>query len=213
MNFSSFYPNDSQYKAKQRQVAGEHKMKKHALLIITTALMVLAGWWIYSTTTTINQQIEQTQSQQVDQPETAKASNIHIVETENGKKIWELTADKAVYENENAQLTNVKGKFFDDNNEILVTFEAPVGNYVEQIKKVSLQKGASVIHPRTETSIESEEMFWTGGSDNITAHGNVKVVKKNLVTSHADKSIFTTDFDSIKLEGNTYSEINISGKV
>lgn len=189
-------------------------MKRHALLIISIAFAALLVWWVYSSTADINRQIQESvETQQNDEGDSATAEKLHIVETENGKKIWELTADKAVYEDENAQLINIKGKFFDEDDKILVTFEAPLGSYVEELKKVSLQDGAYVIHPGTETTVESKEMFWFSGSDDITAVGEVRVVKKNMVTSYADKSIFSTDFDSIKLQGNTYSEINISGKV
>lgn len=188
-------------------------MKKTWIIGTGVIVSILLIWWVVNTTSEINQNIEQSYGNESQNSEqSANAENLHIVETESGKKIWELTADKAVYSDKNAKLTNVKGKFFDEDDKILLTFEAPEGNYIEQDHKLSLNNGALIKNPDQKISIESEKMYWTNDNkEGIIAEGNVKVVKENYINSFADKSTFSTDFNSIKLEGNTRSELNMSG--
>ncbi|MEW5820336.1 MAG: LPS export ABC transporter periplasmic protein LptC [Cyanobacteriota bacterium] len=187
-------------------------MKKNGIIIISIIVIALIVWWVVSSTVEINKDIEKSYNSETSTvEESAQAENLHIVETESGKKIWELTADKAVYSHKNAKLTNIKGKFFGEDNKVLLTFEAPEGNYIEKEHKLSLNKGAFIQEPNEKISIHSETMYWTKENDNITAEGNVKVIKANFITSYADKTIFSTDFNNIKLEGNTFSELNMSG--
>lgn len=187
-------------------------MKPHWLTIAGIALFLVAIWWIVANTSAINKQIEQSaDKKQNNVTESAQAKNLHIVETEKGKKVWELTADKAVYNNNNAKLTNVKGKFYNENDKILLTFEAPIGNYIQEKHRLSLNEGALVLHPEANISIASKTMFWSNQSKDITAEGDVKIIKKGFGTSYGDKTTFSLDFSKISIEGNTYSELNFSG--
>ena len=187
-------------------------MQKRWLVIVGIIVAVLIAWWAYTTTIEINQDI---QKSSVDNPtnakikENAEAENLHIVDTKSGKKIWELVADKAIYTDKNAKLINVKGQFFSDNNKVLLTFEAPEGNYVEKLHQLSLNNGAKIQNPDELITISSDTMSWSNDSDDITAEKGVVVDKNGKLKSHADKCIFSTDFTSIKLEGNTYSELKM----
>lgn len=189
-------------------------MQKRWLVIVGIIVVALITWWAFSTTSEINQQIEKSNIDNTSNSElneSAKAENLVITETESGKKIWELVADKAIYTNKNARLINVRGKFFSDDNKIMLTFKAPEGNYVEKLHQLSLNKGALIQHPDEHITISSDTMSWTNENDSITAEKDVVVDKNGKLKSHADKCIFSTDFTNIKLEGNTYSELNMQG--
>ncbi|MGD9580805.1 MAG: LPS export ABC transporter periplasmic protein LptC [Vampirovibrionia bacterium] len=187
-------------------------MQKRWLVLVGIIVGALILWWAVNTTSEINQEIQKSSvenSSNSESSENAEAKNLHIVETESGKKVWELTADKAIYSDKNAKLINVRGKFFSDNNEILLTFKAPEGNYVEKFHQLSLNKGAYVQHPEEHITISSDTMYWSNEKDDITAEKDVVVDKNGKLKSRADKCIFSTDFTNIKLEGNTYSQLSM----
>lgn len=187
-------------------------MNKKWLIVIGVVIIITITSWVAITTFEINKKIEFTlQQSHKNSSEKAKAKNLHIMETESGKLLWELTADMATYANNDAKLTNIKGKFYNKDNKILLTFQAPVGKYIQESHKLSLNKGVLVNHPEAKISIESQTMTWTNKSTDIIATGNVKVVKEGFGVSYADKGTFATDFSKISIEGNTYSEINVSG--
>lgn len=187
-------------------------MNKKYLIIAGVALFLLLTAWVVLNTNEINKEIEQDVVKKGHNiTETARAKSLHIVETEEGKKVWELTADNAIYSSKNASLTNVKGKFFDENDKVLLTFKAPVGSYVEAKHQLSLDKGALVLHPDKNISIASKTMSWSNNSKDIIAEGKVKIVKQGFGTSYGDKTTFSVDFSKISIEGNTYSEIDFSG--
>jgi LPS export ABC transporter protein LptC len=184
-------------------------MKKKWLPIIIIIVLILSSWWILTNTSEINKKIDQSaENAEADKPETIQAKNIHIVETEQGKKIWELTAKRAVYHNKDARLHNITGQFYGDQDTILLNFKAPEGNYIQEEHKLSLDKGAEVKHPDEKISISSDTMYWTNKSDKIFAEGQVKIVKEGFGISYGEKTTFTSDFKNIKIEGNTYSELS-----
>lgn len=184
-------------------------MNKKWIVITALGFCFLISWWVVSNTNEINQKIDQSiENNKNNISEKLEAKNLHIVETDKGKKIWELTADSAVYGNDNAKLSNVKGQFYGEDDEIVLNFKAPVGNYVEEKHQLSLNDGAVINHPNEKIFISSETMYWSNDTDNITAEGKVKVVKEGFGTSYGDKTIFSSDFNNIRLEGNTYSELS-----
>jgi len=187
-------------------------MKKHWLVIIVLVLFALITWWIINSTNKINKEIEKSAiKNETEQQEKAQAENLHITETQKGKKIWELTADKAYYIDKNINLTNIKGKFFNDKNKILITFTAPEGNYKQEEHKLTLLKGVKATHPEAKMLIVSDSMYWNNKSTEIIAESKVKIVKEGFGTCYGDKANFAIDFSKISLTGNTYSQLNFAG--
>jgi LPS export ABC transporter protein LptC len=190
-----------------------YSMNKKLFILLGFAILGLITWWVIASTSEINKRIDQTVDvNKTDPVETVTAKGIHIIETDNGKKVWELKADQASYEDKNAKLINIKGKFFDDGDKLMLIFEAPLGVYAQENHHVSLQDGAKVMHPQEHISITSDIMSWSNESREITAEGKVKVVKEGFGTSYGDKTIFSSDFNKITLIGNTYSELNFGKK-
>jgi LPS export ABC transporter protein LptC len=184
-------------------------MKKIWLTLAGIMIVALVVWWVVVNTDEINKKIENSSElQNTSASETIQAKEIHIIETDQGKKVWELIADNATYEDKNVELSNVKGKFFGEGDELMLTFESPLANYIQEKHHVSLQQGAKVQHPLEKITITSDTMHWDNKSKEITAQGNVKVAKEGFGTSYGDKTIFSSDFNKIRLEGNTYSELS-----
>ena len=187
-------------------------MKKNTLIIIILVIIGFITWWITNSTNKINKEIEQSlKNQKTTQHEKAQAENLHITETQKGKKIWELTADKAFYADKNINLTKIKGKFFDENNKVIIIFESPVGNYIQEEHKLSLTNSVKAIYPEAKISIVSDKMYWNNKSTDIIAENKVKIIKEGFGTCYGDKAKFSIDFSKIALEGNTYSELNFAG--
>lgn len=187
-------------------------MKKWLLISVVAAISIFVVFWIVNSSNEINNQIEKSvNTHKKETNEKAVANNINIIETQFGKKLWDLKADKAVYENKNALLTNISGQFYDDKGKILLIFKAPQGNYIQDKHELSLNKNITIEQKQANIILNAETVSWTNKNPLIIAKGKIKIVKKGFGTSYSDKAIFSKDFTKISLEGNTYTEVNFSG--
>ena len=135
--------------------------------------------------------------------ENANVENIIITETKNGQKFWELYAQEGQYDStkSNAELTNIKGYFY-NNNKMVLTFTSPQAHYSVKNKEIKLLGRPQAV-TESKIYISSDEMTWSDVEDKIKAKGSVKIIKMPKFAAKADNALFSPDFSKIKIIGNT----------
>ncbi len=138
-------------------------------------------------------------------------NNVTITITEADHKKWELRVKKAIYfkDRSGAQLEGVTGDFFDDAGQPVATFEAPMGEYFDEDKKVTLTQGV-VVESTSEDGgrLSAPSMTWSARSDEITASGGVEMNMGGYAKAHAERCQFALDFSRVSLFGRARSEID-----
>lgn len=146
---------------------------------------------------------------EVEQIEKAKGQTITLTETEGGRRKWVLKMKEIKYSKDNslAQLIEINGLVYGDNNAILFAFNAPEGQYHKEKNQILLHKGAKMISPEAKIKIQAKEMSWSSKGKQIQASGNIQMEKSGFASSKAQHAIIAMDFSKIQLSGGVTSTL------
>lgn len=141
--------------------------------------------------------------------------NASFIVTEGKVKKWKLDAATAIYSENNSQadLSQVKGEFYDVTGKPVLKFSAPKGTYTTKNNAVTLSGG--VIAESTQQvgqggkggKLIAPKMVWSAKSDQVTASGGVELTFPQG-KSTAQTCRFTLDFSNISLEGGVTSALS-----
>jgi LPS export ABC transporter protein LptC len=186
-------------------------MNRSAVLVaFILALSVAGGAALYFSgqqTQKAAQQASQSNSKKTEaSKETAVGQNVSFTFTESGRKKWEMMVEVAHYDHEGteAELTGVKGQFYNPDGKILATFAAPKGHYNGESNQFRLTGGV-VIEGKSDDAMNltGDTLDWGSGQAQITVSGNVVVTTPDSGRSTAQRCQFTPDFRYIQLSGGT----------
>lgn len=139
--------------------------------------------------------------------------NVSFTVTEGEIKKWKLNAVKAIYNQDRseADLTDVKGTFYDKKGVPVLTFTAPLGHYASRNNAVILTGGVfakalQVKKGEVAGELRAPRMLWDAKNNQVTASGGAEL---NFAQgkSLAQVCRFTLDFSSVALEGDVSSTI------
>ena len=197
-------------------------------MIALLLLIFGGGWAIWNAEQKVAPPADTTQTG-AKSDATMVGQNVSFTVTEGAVKKWKLEAEKAVYNKTrtSAQLSQVKGEFYNDQGDPVLQFNAPTGQYTNKNNEVILSGGV-VAHstngviqqapavnkaesstPATGNSggqLLAPTMRWGAKTKGVSASGGVELTfpegKSTAQTCH-----FTLDFSKITLEGGVASSI------
>ncbi|MCE3235053.1 MAG: hypothetical protein K0Q50_1233 [Vampirovibrio sp.] len=140
--------------------------------------------------------------------------NVSFTVTEGETKKWKLDAAHAIYNESHTQadLTDVKGEFYNAKGEPVLSFTAPKGQYTNKNNAVTLSGGVLAKSVKDTSSggkggtMKAPQMVWSAKTDLVTATGGTELTFPEG-KSTAQTCKFTLDFSNIELEGNVSSTI------
>ena len=141
--------------------------------------------------------------------------NVSFTVTEGAIKKWKIEAVKAIYNKTHttAQLTDVKGEFYDAQGKPVLQFTAPAGEYLNKNNTVTLTGGVvakssqQVGQGGKGGQMVAPTMTWNAKTNGVTASGGVELTFPEG-KSTAQVCRFTLDFSNIVLEGGVASSIS-----
>ena len=138
----------------------------------------------------------------------ALISGIILTETKDEKKYWEIYGETGRYDSKNgvAMLNNVIGNFYDDKNEVSMSFQSTNGTYNSVKKQITLYDDTFIVI-KDGTTLEADRLVWSGNDEPIIATGNVKITRNERLLTLADKVEISPDYEHFKVSGNTVSKI------
>ncbi len=189
--------------------------KKTFFSLLVLAVMGILSIWAFVMSKNMIGQIEISDSEKLGD-EQISIKELVITETKDGKKFWEVYADSGQYNNGNniALLYNIVGNFYQEGN-VVLSVVSPKAEYNNDTKEIKLFGGAEAANNKN-VFLNAREIRWAGSKNEITAAGNVKIIKEDEgIMTISDKSIFDTDFKNIQLSGDasTYVYPTIYGNL
>ena len=138
----------------------------------------------------------------------ALISGIILTETKDEKKYWEIYGETGKYDSKNgvAMLNNVIGNFYDDNNQVSMSFESTRGTYNEAKGQIILYDDTFVVI-KDGTTLRTDKLVWSGGSKPITAQGNVRITRNKQFLATAREVEISPDYEKFRIIGNAVSKI------
>ncbi len=133
---------------------------------------------------------------------------IILTETKDENKYWEIYGESGNYDSKNgiAMLNNVLGNFYNNNNEVSMSFESSRGTYNEKKGKIVLFDNTFVVL-KDGTTLRADRLEWSGNDKPIKAQGNIRITRNQQFLALAKKIEISPDYEHFKIEGNAVSKI------
>lgn len=175
--------------------------------VIAGLLIVFVMCWAFISAGIITCNFNRTQLKNQAGSQKINANGIIITETKNGTKYFEIYGEEGSYNNIDkiATLNNPVGNFYKD-NEVSMSFQSSKGSYDEKSRIITLYDNTYIVL-KDETSLEADNVIWSGADKDTIAQGNVKIKKKDELVASADKCIIRAGYDSFKIIGKTKTQI------
>ena len=133
-----------------------------------------------------------------------------LTEERDGKIIWELTCDKMRVDSltQDMELTNVRGKFFEDDK----TWELKAARGIyDRTEKIIYVEGDVIITNTDGDELHSEELSWLIDKEMLIAEGGITVTNKDGAKLTSDKLEWFTSADEKIVASGSVSVTNDDG--
>lgn len=164
--------------------------------------------WAFISAGVITHNFNRSQLQTDQDRQEAMINGIILTETKDEKKYWEIYGETGNYDSKNgvAMLNNVVGNFYDENNEVSMSFESSKGTYNEKKEQIILYEDTFIVL-KDLTTLRANKLVWSGKDIPIVAEGNVRITRKSDLLSTAKKVEISPDYNKFKIIGNTVSKV------
>ncbi len=174
------------------------------------ALVAIIGLlaWAFISAGVITHNFNRSQLQTDQDRQEALIHGIILTETKDEKKYWEIYGETGNYDSKNgiAMLDNVIGNFYDDDNQVSMSFESSKGTYNENKKQIILYEDTFIVL-KDLTTLKANKLVWSGRDIPVIAEGNVRITRQGQFLATAAKVEISPDYDKFKITGNTVSKI------
>lgn len=190
-------------KSKFENMSKKQKAYLGALICVISLLL-----WAFISAGVITHNFNRSQLQTDGERQEALIHGIILTETKDEHKDWELYGETGNYDSKNgiAMLDNVVGNFYDDNNEVSMSFESSKGSYNENKSQIILYDDTFIVL-KDLTTLKANKLVWTEGDVPIIAEGNVKITRDNQLVATAKKVEISPDYEKFKIIGNAVSKV------
>ena len=164
--------------------------------------------WAFISAGIITHNFNRSQLQTDQDRQEAMINGIILTETKDEKKYWEIYGETGNYDSKNGvdMLNNVVGNFYDENNEVSMSFESSKGTYNEKKEQIILYEDTFIVL-KDLTTLRANKLVWSGKDIPIVAEGNVRITRKSDLLSTAKKVEISPDYNKFKIIGNTVSKV------
>lgn len=181
--------------------------KRKAYFVAAATLVGIMLWaFIYAGIITRNFNRSQVAGQQDKQE--ALIHGIILTETKDDHKYWEIYGETGSYTSDNsiAMLDNCIGNFYDNENNVSMSFESTKGTYNSEKKQIILYQNTHIV-VKDGTSLEADRVVWSGDDQPITAKGNIRITRKDEFFATADEVQISPTYDDFKIIGKAVSKV------
>lgn len=182
--------------------------KKQKAYIGAFAVIVSLLLWAFISAGIITHNFNRSQLQTDQNRQEALIKGIILTETKDDKKYWEIYGESGNYDSKNgiAMLNNLVGNFYNDKNEVSMSFESSKGTYNEQKSQIILYEDTFIVL-KDLTTLRANKLIWSGKDMPIIAEGNVRITRGNDFIATASKVEISPDYDRFKITGNAVSKV------
>lgn len=164
--------------------------------------------WAFISAGVITHNFNRSQLQTDQDRQEASIDGIILTETKDEKKYWEIYGETGNYDSKNgvAMLNNVIGNFYDDENQVSMSFESSKGTYNEKKEQIILYEDTFIVL-KDLTTLRANRLVWSGKDIPTVAEANVRITRKNELLATADKVEISPNYEKFKIVGNAVSRV------
>lgn len=182
------------------------RKRKAYILALLTVIGILV--WAFVSAGVITHNFNRSQLATGEDKQEAMINGLILTETKEAEKYWEIYGETGSYDstNEVAMLNNVIGNFYDDNNEVSMSFESTHGTYNSKKNEIILYEKTKIVI-KDGTSLFANRLVWAGSQNPVKARGNVVIRRNDEFYATADEVEISPDYSSFKIIGHAVSKI------
>ncbi len=189
------------------------RIKKRKVAIVSVLLIIFISCiWAFVAANIITKSIKRDISSNDLEKQVVSIDSLLLTETKEGKKLWELYADKGEYESSSKIiiLTNIIANFY-QNGVVVASGKSTRGTYDTETKKVIIYNDSYIVY-KDGTSIRADLIQWEGKDKDIKAKDNVVVIKPNEFIIKSQEAVLTNNMTLFKVIGNVETKVYSNGK-
>ncbi|MBO6088164.1 LPS export ABC transporter periplasmic protein LptC [bacterium] len=181
--------------------------KQRAYFWVTFAVVGIL-LWAFVSAGVITRNFNRSQIQTDANRQEALIQGIILTETKDEHKYWEIYGETGNYDSKNgiAMLNNVIGNFYNENDEVSMSFESSKGTYNENKEQIILYDDTFIVL-KDLTTLKANKLEWSGTDKPVIAKGNVKITRNKDFLATAEEVEISPDYDKFKIIGNTVSKV------
>ena len=182
--------------------------KKQKAYIAAFGAIVGLLAWAFISAGVITHNFNRSQLQTDQDRQEAVIDGIIQKKKKNEKKYWEIYGETGNYDSKNgvAILNNVIGNFYDDDNQVSMSFESSRGTYNEKKGQIILYENTYIVL-KDFTTLRANRLVWSGKDIPTIAEGNVRITRKTELLATAKKVEISPDYEKFKIIGNAVSKV------
>lgn len=182
--------------------------RKRRAYLWAFVFMFLLIFWAFVSASIITHNFNRSKLQTDQNHQEALIHGIILTETKDDKKYWEIYGENGKYDSKSgiAMLDNVIGNFYDENNEVSMSFESSKGTYNENKEQIILYQDTFIVL-KDFTTLRADRLEWSGRDVPIIAKGNVQVSRNKEFIATAEEIEISPDYDKFKLIGQVESKV------
>ena len=183
------------------------KKKKAYLLAFAGFVGILL--WAFISAGVITHNFNRSQLSTDQDRQEALINGIILTETKDDKKYWEIYGETGTYDSTNgvALLDNCIGNFYDDNNEVTMSFESSKGTYNSKKTQIIMYNDTRIVI-KDGIMLEADRLTWTGRENPVIAKGNVRITRNGQFIATANEVEISPEYDKFKITGNAVSKMD-----
>ena len=185
--------------------------RKNKIFVIIAVIVAFACIWAFVSAGIITKGFREKLALNKLGMQELNIQNLLVTETKDGKKHWELFAEKGYYDNsgEKAVLEDIVGNFY-DKDKVVASFSSTKGTYDKNTKEIVLYDKTLIVY-KDGSNVSANKVSWKGKDTDIEAKGNIRLELPSKVIVYAKYATLDSTFKKLKVFGRTRTEIYDKG--
>ena len=186
---------------------------KDKFYIIVFTVIAVALIWAFLSAAIITRNFKKDLAANKLENKKVYVEDLLLTETKNGKKYWEIFADKGYYEDnqKTAFIQNSIGNFYDEEGNVVASFQSPQAIIDSETGRIRLFYRSKLIY-KDFTSIVADEFDYRGEDEPVLAKGDVVIENPGKFIITSKNAELTDEMTKITVKGKVLTKIYEEGK-
>ena len=174
---------------------------KDKFYVILVSVIIIALLWAFLSAAFITKTFKRNAANNTLDNKRVFVEDLLLTETKDGKKYWEIYAEKGYYEDnrKTAYIGDAIGNIYED-EEVIASFQSPRATVDSETGKIILYDRSKLMY-KDFTSIVADEFTYEGNKKPIYAKGHVVIEKPGELYIKGENAILSEDMTHFTIKG------------
>ena len=174
---------------------------KDKFYIVLVTIIVIALLWAFLSAAIITKSFKRNAANNTLANKRVFVEDLLLTETKDGKKYWEIYAEKGYYEDNKkiAYIGDAIGNFY-ENEQVIASFQSPRATINSETGQIIMYDRSKLMY-KDFTSIVADEFVYEGNKKPVLAKGNVLIEKPGELYIKGENAILSEDMTHFAVKG------------